>query len=118
MRDLDARIAVAELFGYKWPKTKEEMNAIGWTLGGLYIPKIPEYTSDLNAIKEAINKLIIRGSPIVQYRSNEELFQEQLDMICDREQVPVWHFDARLYCEALLRTFNKWENQHASSNSS
>lgn len=76
--------------------------------GRNYTTSLPSYLTDLNAIHEAIMIIIVRGKNIVEFRSNEHLFQEELDYLCEREQVPVWHFTAALYSEALLRTIGKW----------
>lgn len=72
---------------------------------------IPDYPNDLNAIHSLIMSVIVRGKDIVKFRSNEDLFQIELDKISEREQVPVWHFTAGLYSEALLKTLNLWGNK-------
>ncbi len=65
---------------------------------------LPKFTSDLNAIHQAIMTRIVRGKSIAQYMSNEHLFEAKLCAISEREQVPVWHFTAELYAEAFLAT--------------
>lgn len=70
---------------------------------------VPNYLEDLNTIHDFIMHHIVRGKSIVKHRSNEELFQEQLDRVSDREQVPSWHFTAENYAEAVLRTLGAWK---------
>ena len=72
--------------------------------------RFPDYLNDLNAARDAIFQLVLHGRDIIQYRSNEKLFQDELDKLVEREQVPVWHFDAALYMEALLKTLNLWDS--------
>jgi len=71
---------------------------------------LPDYLHDLNAIHDAIMSVIVRGPDLIEFRSNEDLFEEQLDALCAREQVPCWHFSAELYAEAFLKTLGKWED--------
>ena len=71
---------------------------------------IPNFTKDLNHIHTAIAKIIIYGDDIIEFCSNEGLFQNQLDTLSEYLQVPVWHFRAEHYCEALLKTLGKWSD--------
>lgn len=73
---------------------------------GCLCPGIPDYCNDLDAMHESIMQVIVHGESITQHRSNEDLFQTELDKISEREQVPVWHFTAALYAEALIKTLN------------
>lgn len=70
----------------------------------------PDYLNDLNTMHEAVMDVIVHGKEIEQYRSNEDLFGEEVRKISEREQVPVWHFSAQLYAEAFLRTLNLWKD--------
>lgn len=98
---------------------KAIMEALGWdrrqagaqvwyesTSG--FIVRESDLLNDLNAIHAAILALIVRGPAIVPCCSNESLFDAQLDLICDREEVPMWQFGADLYCEGLLKTLGLW----------
>ena len=69
---------------------------------------LPDYTNDLNRIWEAI-KITLRGKDIIQYRSNDELYQNIIDSICEELQVAFFHLDAIHFCEALLKMIGKWE---------
>lgn len=78
---------------------------------GIIAANPPDYPNDLNAIHDAIMKVIVRGKDIIKFYRNEGLFQENLDYLSEREQVPVWHFGAALYSEAFLRTVGKWSGE-------
>ncbi len=68
MTSRQQQIKIAELLGYKWPGLREEKDSIGWTLGGAYIPRLPEFTTDLNAMHEA--EKILSPDEKMQYLSN------------------------------------------------
>lgn len=131
----DQRIAVAEAHGFKWYRAKDGKNGLGpifmaqpflaGPIGktGRYEETVrqpgeefdisgdvPDYLTDLQAIHEAIMTRIVFGPSLHQYQSNEAMFEHQLNEISEREQVPVWHFDASLYCEALLKTLKTWKD--------
>jgi len=126
----DQRIAVAEAHGFKWYQNKEapdvvalaraedDLNGITghWvettkpTHGHYACHNVPDYLTDLQAIHEAIMTRIVFGPALHQYQSNEAMFEHQLNEISEREQVPVWYFDASLYCEALLKTLKTWKD--------
>ncbi len=76
---------------------------------GYVLARCPHFFGDLNAIHAAIQQRIVHGPDIIQFRGNESLFQEQLDIISEREQVPCWHFTADVYAEAFGLTLKLWE---------
>lgn len=131
MTPIDQTIAVAEAHGFKWYRPTDGRSTIFLTKPFLAGPigktgryeettrkegedfdlkGVPSYLSDLQAIHEAIMTRIVFGSPLHQYQSNEAMFEHQLNEISEREQVPIWHFDASLYCEALLKTLKTWKD--------
>ncbi len=71
---------------------------------------VPNYLGSLDAIHAAIMESILNGRDLEEWRSNEDLFQIQLDLISEREQVPVWHFGPELLAEALIKTYGEWKS--------
>ena len=71
---------------------------------------IPNFTKDLNCVHDAIMKTVVHGPDIIEFCSNEGLFNTQLDILCDYLQVPAWHLGAKEYCEVLLKTLGKWSD--------
>jgi len=125
-------VALAEAHGYKWYHRKGHPDAIilahpedsylagvkgSWvettkpTHENYHTHGIRPYLTDLQAMHELIMTRIVFGPPLHQYQSNEAAFQLALDEISMREQVPVWHFDASLYAEALLKTLKTWSDK-------
>ena len=105
------RIEIAKACG--WTDFQEPLNCgVIWAVrpDTGYGAMVPSYPTDLNAIHDAIMSVIVRGSDLIEFRSNEDLLEEQLDALCAREQVPCWHFSAELYAEAFLKTLGKWED--------
>lgn len=86
-------------------------------IGGGYVPAIPKYCNDLNAIAGAIKEVILGNADL------ERAFIKHLNAILDRraddEAGPVIceyemaqiTADAEEFCEALLRTVGKWEEE-------
>jgi hypothetical protein len=107
----EQRIAIGEAHGWKCTAAFKGAFAC-WVRPGnaeWQTEWLPDYLLDLNAIRSAIMDVIVHGPDLQEYRSNEALFQEELDKIEEREQVPVWHFGAELYAEAFLKTLGLWK---------
>lgn len=128
----EQRVAVAEAHGFRWYRSKTGATPLLFIhplLSGpigyighyeqterkngepfVWNEDIPDYLTDLQAIHEAIMTRIVFGPALHQYQDNEAMFEHQLHEISEREQVPIWHFDASLYCEALLKTLKTWKD--------
>jgi len=127
-------VALAEAHGFKWYRAKGQPELLLFLHPVLSGPipyighfeettrkegeafrtspsDLPKYLTDLQAMHELIMTRIVFGPPLHQYQSNEAAFQLALDEISMREQVPVWHFDASLYAEALLKTLKTWRDK-------
>ena len=101
MSPLKQRIAIAEWLGYTTsPPLNKEKSIIGWMKGGQYIPRIPDYLNDMNAILDAESTLAptMRGI----------LFGYLYKMGgCMQETV---YLTAAQRSECFLKTINKWED--------
>jgi len=103
------RIAIAEACGYEWPGLRERRDYIGWTLGGKYIPKLPEYLGDLNAMHEA--EKVLTEAQKVEYARHIFCAEQQ----AHEESDETWHrcvfATAAQRAESFLRTIGAWVDE-------
>lgn len=69
-------------------------------IGGGYVPALPDYVEDLNAVVLVVAKLTPN-----QWRDQ----RAWLLRICDRDDVDPIDASAVQRCEAILRTVGRWE---------
>lgn len=102
------RIAIAEACGYVWSGLRAEKDAIGWKLNSQYIPKLPDYLNDLNAMHEAVGSL--PGDQVVQFCEHLNISTgagfQSLRIYQMRSLIMA---TAAQRAEAFLRTIGKWE---------
>ena len=95
------QIAIAEACGYKWPALREKKDSIGWELNGQYIPRLPDYLNDLNAMHEAEKAMSV---------DDRNRYIDTLGTTYHNS----WEFctaTAAQRAEAFLRTIGKWEDE-------
>ena len=106
MTDQEIRIAVAEVAGWKRQRGTPIVYGgthikSGWlNKKGKFYTTLPDYTNDLNAIREAV---------MVQSKDVQKEFAFNLTRAYLRKGRNAIHqLTARDWCEALLRAMGKW----------
>ena len=102
------RLTLARAHGFTDIREADILDPVRGVFRGALIG-LPDYLNSLDAMRCLITDVIIHGPTLKEYLSNADLFQEQLDAIEEREQVPCWYWGAELYAEAVLKTLGLWE---------
>lgn len=111
----ELNISIAEALGWEWRKYGDSMawydpcGRMVWlpnfsVLSNITKPAngLPKYSSDLNVVHRAILD-VVYGPSAIEGQSNSIIFNDIVDKISAREEIPTWEFDAKLYAEALLK---------------
>lgn len=93
MTDEEINIAIAKACG--WELTPNAW----WYKAGEYLPFVPDYCNDLNAMHEA--EKVLKGGMRSKYDA-------ELTLICLRDYNFIWESTARQRAEAFLKTLNLW----------